>query len=682
MKYLEKIKETNEALQERFALVSGRVAEIAEKPEIAAPYADYFATVAKYLLAQKEIVAFAQKGEMAGILLEKGEAFNAAMFGAFKPENYETCYANPAYASRTLGEDYGVLLASLYHSIFANVRFAYEGNICCLCIYSELLVELYNCFENPEELSKAQIEGVFYSFHHDYEQEFAESFLARCLFDADYDYFEDIVMHGDLTTPEYLYRYGYYIEENAIKSSAYLNTFSDEQIQAMADTFTEGYRIGFITCNKDITKKDKVDVRYPIGFERMARAAVQNFAKLGLTAILRPYPVSVNKQFDYDWKEKDALWLDKGMVEYRIECYRNALESFKEVAPGYGGPAVIEIFGEVPFSPQAKEANPAYSEKQQKLYVHWMGAFQQMINEYIHGEERSFTIIAYPVPAIGEDFEAIFAETVKLNTLDYNLYQGMQQKIIDVLDTADCVHIVGANGNRTDLYIKICELADPDKETAFENCVADVNIPVGEVFTSPVLEGTHGKLHVSQVYLNELNYLNLEMDFEDGKITSYTCTNFEDEEENRKYLSDNVLFHHPTLPIGEFAIGTNTTAYRMARVFDIADKMPILIAEKTGPHFAVGDTCYRYDEDNTTYNPDGKAIVARENSISALRKEDPSKAYFNCHTDITIPYDELGAITVIRKDGSTQDIIRDGRFVVPGTEILNEPLDDLARQNQ
>ena len=147
--------------------------------------------------------------------------------------------------------------------------------------------------------------------------------------------------------------------------------------------------------------------------------------------------------------------------------------------------------------------------------------------------------------------------------------------------------------------------------------------------------------------------------------------------ENKKYIEDNVLYHHKTLPMGEFAIGTNTTAYRMARVYDIADKLPILIAEKTGPHFAVGDTCYTYDEDNMTYNPDGKAIVARENEISRLRTEDMSKADFNCHTDITIPYDELGRIEVIRKDGSTQDIIVNGRFVLPGTEPLNEPLDAL-----
>jgi hypothetical protein len=133
--------------------------------------------------------------------------------------------------------------------------------------------------------------------------------------------------------------------------------------------------------------------------------------------------------------------------------------------------------------------------------------------------------------------------------------------------------------------------------------------------------------------------------------------------------------------MGEFAIGTNTTAYRMARDYKIADKLPILIAEKTGPHFAVGDTCYSHEEDNLSYNPDGKAIVARENAVSALRKVPEAegggmeKAYFNCHTDITIPYDELDKITVIRKDGSTQDIIADGRFVLEGTEELNLPLD-------
>ena len=368
--------------------------------------------------------------------------------------------------------------------------------------------------------------------------------------------------------------------------------------------------------------------------------------------------------------------MDKAYAERYIECVRNSFEKFKDISAVYGGPAVCEVFGETPFSPEQKDEKIKYTEEQQELSVYVLNNYTRLVNKYVHIEDRSFTIISYPVASIGDKYKEIFKETVKLNTLDYVLYRDMQKKLIDVLDTADKVHIVGKNDNKTDLYVKIFDLANPDKETAFENCVADVNIPVGEVFTSPVLEGTTGKLHVSQVYLNELNYENIEIDFKDGMIVDYTCTNFEDEEKNRKYIADNVLFHHKTLPLGEFASGTNTTAYKMARVYDIADKLPILIAEKTGPQFAVGDTCFKNDEDNITYNFDGKAIVARDNSVSALRKTDASKAYFNCHTDITIPYNELGAITVIRKDGSTEDIIKDGRFVVPGTEALNVPLEE------
>ena len=91
----------------------------------------------------------------------------------------------------------------------------------------------------------------------------------------------------------------------------------------------------------------------------------------------------------------------------------------------------------------------------------------------------------------------------------------------------------------------------------------------------------------------------------------------------------------------------------------------------------MGDTCYSWSEDIKVYNPNGKEIVARDNSVSIQRKEDVSKAYYHCHTDITIPYEELGSITVFTKEGKEITLISDGRFVLPGTEILNEPLNNL-----
>ena len=334
----------------------------------------------------------------------------------------------------------------------------------------------------------------------------------------------------------------------------------------------------------------------------------------------------------------------------------------------------MEIFGETPFEPAACPEAYKLADRQQENQVLLYSKSGQMTNEYIKGEERSFTIIAFPVPDIGDKFEEIFRETVKINTLDYRTWQRIQQCMIDVLDTGEKVHITGSGENRTDLYVALASVKDPAHETVFENCVADVNIPVGEVFTSPVLEGTNGVLHVSKVYLNELQYRDLEIIFSNGMVSEYNCANFDRDLENKAYIHDNVLYKHPTLPLGEFAIGTNTTAYITARKYGIEDKMPILIAEKMGPHFAVGDTCYSWCEDIKVYNPNGKEIIARDNSVSIRRKEDVSKAYFHCHTDITIPYEELGSITVVTKDKKEIVLLENGKFVLPGTEILNEPL--------
>lgn len=134
--------------------------------------------------------------------------------------------------------------------------------------------------------------------------------------------------------------------------------------------------------------------------------------------------------------------------------------------------------------------------------------------------------------------------------------------------------------------------------------------------------------------------------------------------------------------MGEFAIGTNTTAYEVALRYGILDKFPILIAEKMGPHFAVGDTCYSWMEDCPVFNPDGREMVARENEISAKRKENPQEAYFGCHTDITIPYSELDTIEAIHPDGTSVKIIAGGRFALPGTEKLNEPLENRKKSHR
>ena len=681
---------TEDLLRERYDLSMERIKEIASEGGAIAPFDTYFKKTAQFIVMMDGVYKKIRSGAQKILSMQQLRDQNRKMYEDILPENYEESFENPAYAVKVLGTEHGRMLSFLYDQIRGLIGYIFEGRLEEAVIHLELFIEVFGRYETevPEEEA---VRDILYWFLSDYSDLFCEQRILESI-DPSYDFASTIIEESDLTDLSYLYRYGEYITEDEEKLAAFMNKLSEEEVRSMASTYTEGYRIGFVHAKKPLEKKRTVNIRYHVGMERMVRMAIENFEKMGLRPVIFRYALSAvnrkgsfrvgftgataNPQADYDHGEDAALFLDKKFVERRLGVMKTVYEDNAEMAAEHAGPAVIETWGEEPFAPQEKEEAYHLSEKQQALASQMNGEISRLTNHYIHGEERSFTIISFPLPQIGEKFEEIFAETVRINTLDNEEYTRVQETLIAALDQGSEVHILGANGNETDLTVSLAALTDPQHQTIFENCVADVNIPVGEVFTSPVLKGTNGLLHVKQVFLNGLDYRDLRIELKDGRTGDYSCGNFEDPAKGKEYIKTNILFHHDFLPLGEFAIGTNTPAYAMARKYGIGAMLPILIAEKTGPHFALGDTCYSFEEDVKVYNPDGKEIVAKENEIAALRNEDPAKAYFGCHTDITIPYEELGLIEVIRPDGSREKIIENGKFVLAGTESLNKALED------
>ena len=679
-------------MEERYNLAIDRMKAIIEEKTVAEPYREYFQHVARFILKLDELKQNVESGKQKEMSEEELQEEMKDLYADELEANYEKSYANPAYAVLVLGGELGSFLSAVYTEIRGSISYVQEQRMEYVVIGAELLIEIYNKFEEEKQPQLESLKEIFYWYASDYCDVFAADRIKDQIDPERGCFIVNMIMNEDLSDLRYLYRMGEYVGVNERETAAYLNSLSQEKIDKMADTFSEGYRIGFVNTGKDLSKKSVVNIYYAMGFERIVKKAIENFAKMGLKpSIFRTshsvitrgrnsqigfFNISGNKQYGYDHRDDIGLVMDKQYVERKLEVMRTTYEQNKEIAAGYAGPAVIDIFGEKTFVPQAKPEAVKLSEKQEELLVAMNGRAGRLTNEYLPGDERSFTIISWPVPEIGEQYHEIFDETIKINTLDYKLYQKVQQTMIDALDKGEYVKVTGSGENQTDLKVMLHPLADPAKETIFENCVADVNIPVGEVFTSPVLEGTEGTLFVSKVFLHGLPYYNLKISFKEGKITEYTCTNFDSEEENKKYIFDNILHNHQTLPIGEFAIGTNTTAYAVAKKYDIADKYTILIAEKTGPHFAVGDTCYSWAEDVKVYNPDGKEIIARDNEISLLRKEDAGKAYFGCHTDITIPYEEIEFIRVEKEGREIASIIENGRFSLVGTEELNRVLEE------
>ena len=682
-------------MQERRRLAIARVKGIREESRLEPPFTRYFQSVAEFLLMVEENRQQLEKGLLRQASLEELKARNEELYRDVLPEYYTESYGNPKTARERLGEGYGQILSALYAEERSLIVYSYAGAMSACVIRLELFLLFYTAFlEAAEEGGLPEVDRlkeIYYWFACDYAEALLEDAVSR-QFEPEGNYVKELLEESDLSDLRYLYRYGEYVTHNEHRLASYMNALPEETVALMADTYTEGYRKGFEVARKDLSRKKTVNIIYALGMERMVKKAMENFRAMGLTAIPYPAPVSfmggrklykngisgavANRQFEYDHEYDLALYLDARYCARKLDAYKGVLEKYREQTSLMGGPAVIEKFGEPGFVPEQSDANLRLDEQGQKCFVEYQSAARTLLNRYVKGEERSFTIIAFPVPAIGEKFEDAFEETIRLNTLDYELYKRCQQAIIDVLDGAAYVRIRGAGKNRTDLKVALPPLADPGSQTNFENCVADVNIPVGEVFTSPKLEGTKGVLHVPEIFLQGLEYLDLELVFEDGCIVSYGCANFESKEEGRKLIRENLLHNHDTLPMGEFAIGTNTTAYMAAKRLQIADVLPILIAEKMGSHFAIGDTCFSREEEVETFNPDGKKMMAKENAFSAQRKTDSGKAYFNCHTDITIPYNELEAIVAVDAGGGRTPIILNGRFVLPGSEELNKPFDE------
>ena len=316
----------DETIEERYGLVAERVEEISKDALVPDLYKEYFSEAAAYLKKTMELCQMAKDGTLQQRSLEICKADQEQLYHHMLPGFYEESYANPAYAVAVFGEKEGELLSFLRAELDVAITYAFEGKLAELTLLLELFVQVYNCFEE-EDLQEAK--QTIYWYFHDYSEVFVENQIREMIDPVDSMY-KNIIMKSDLSDLSYLYQYGFYIGENELGIAAFLNELSEEEIQSMADTYTEGYRIGFEITGKDIKKKKTVQIHYQVGFERMIRAAIRNFEKIGLQATISrepsssfnnrggskrgAYATSVNRQYDFDHKEDKAFYFDKAFV--------------------------------------------------------------------------------------------------------------------------------------------------------------------------------------------------------------------------------------------------------------------------------------------------------------------------------------------------------------------------------
>jgi aminopeptidase len=144
-----------------------------------------------------------------------------------------------------------------------------------------------------------------------------------------------------------------------------------------------------------------------------------------------------------------------------------------------------------------------------------------------------------------------------------------QEKLVKWLKGKKSVHVTAPG---TDLTLRI-------DGRPFRSCACEVNVPDGEVFTSPIENSANGHVH----FTYPTNYqgsqvAGVRMEFKDGKCIKATA------EKNEAYLNQMLDVDEGARFLGEFAIGTNEGITRATG--------QILFDEKIGGsfHMALGNS--------------------------------------------------------------------------------------------
>ena len=279
-------------IEERYELAVERIEEMKNEETKDTLFADYFHKMADFVMMIDEVRTKLLEGSFLKRDIEELAGENRRLYEDILGEAYETSYANPSYAVQVFEEEYGQILSFLYTELRGCIAYVFEQRTEYLDILFELLIAIYNQFEEEARPDAARLKDCIYWFVSDYCDVFAADRIREQI-DPVKSFAADIIMNSDLKDLRYLYRFGEYISENELRTARHLDGLPEDVIQKMADVYTEGYREGFVKAGKDLSKKGVVEIRYVLGFERVIRRAIENFANMGLNPVVNRSAVSV-----------------------------------------------------------------------------------------------------------------------------------------------------------------------------------------------------------------------------------------------------------------------------------------------------------------------------------------------------------------------------------------------------
>lgn len=202
-------------------------------------------------------------------------------------------------------------------------------------------------------------------------------------------------------------------------------------------------------------------------------------------------------------------------------------------------------------------------------------AYSKYYVEPIHFKIRcnkKWVLLRYPNPALAqssrlstEKFNGFFFNVCNL---DYSLLDKKMNPLKELMEKTDKVHIVTPT---TDLTFSI-------KDMPAIKCSGECNIPDGEIYTAPIKDSVNGHIlfNVPAVE-NGVEFNNIKLVFENGKIVDFDC--------NNKEVFERILnTDDGSRYLGEFAFGLNPYCENYIKDILFDEKMSSSI------HLAIGSS--------------------------------------------------------------------------------------------
>ena len=455
---------------------------------------------------------------------------------------------------------------------------------------------------------------------------------------------------------------GYLADKHTLDLNRHLGLITESRLRQLAADVSGSFIKSFELSGaerKPPAEGAIIRLIYRPGYERIILMIKEELERLQYRVLVVP-PFSAQPEneavFGYFLNFYAGL-MDEELCELDFYCFKKAVEMYSEDIERNCGFIDIMSFSRRKTAP-LHQPSMIPDENSVKHFISLNARKVNLLKKYLNPEKTSFCFFPMPRPSGENNFPELLSGVLDVNSGKNWIGEALQESLVTSLDKAAEIRIEGTNGNETSMVIAMAGAEEEGERcgTNFNNTGMAQNIPAGEIFTTPQLAGTQGVFHLKSFYFQGHRFENLRLYFEDGRIQS--CNSSSGPE-----LVKNILMGgHESLPIGELGIGTNAGAYKLISDFDLYETVPTLIAEKTAPHIAIGDSCYARKKTPVYNEYSGKEIHLAVNNAKL----------YNIHLDMTLPLNEIGLLSARIPGRDDFILIRDGAYIPHYLKEMNE----------